>query len=844
MKKEVTIIKNIGFTKLFLKKLRKLNNNLNKEINETVSELYDRASLGYDSLLSYLVKDKRSKLMEGCYREYKIYKFYASNGARVIYSYGSDVNDNYLLCLLNIEVEHKKQGQTAKKKIKLDMLDYNKEVSYLMPLNPTKIFKEYDYRGCIAILDGKQEKCLRLTAPCCITGNAGTGKTLISMRLMLDNELNGDSLITYITLTDHLKNMVLHEFEMELNREPKRSAFKSLNDLTKDYNMATYQDFLKFYQDYLNEHRKDSNESYTAYMRKYQKYFGYDSLRAYQIIRRDIKGRMKANWDRDWNVPLLSLNDFILEMQNDFEDFDVLLLEYLYDVCTSYQDYLERNNLLDENDIFRLMNKSFDKIILDEAQDFTELQIFRLFEMSNHNIFLIGDGNQIINASLFRPSRIKKLDSQLVVPEPFSKNYRSSSEINQFLLRLTDIRKEYINTQKAIDENYIDINLKETNKNAILSFDGKNVERVLEAFINKPNTAVIVGLEKDKEELSFISHDLYTINEAKGLEFKYVFLYNIASSKKKEWQYIFEKKAKTKKNSLYRYYFNVLYVAASRASENVIIYEDKFDFLKLFNLDYFSLDDDMAIEMISQIADDFDDYYEEILELEERFLFDEAILKLNSLPKSFNYDINNDLKRLLFKKNYYTKSSHSKEEMDEFYRMLDRMDYEIKEEVIIEDKRGNISFSGNYLKGFNYRKQNQYDIFPKCEVVIENKKPSFDRLELIGLKLNFPIIKYGCKDKKILNELKQSLKKTNIKKIAKENQDYFIYEIHLLPYLFTDNELYKKRFLELFQLECQIINLNFEIKILYDEAIKWKKYQELQKLYHKYEELYLQYFFK
>ena len=84
----------------------------------------------------------------------------------------------------------------------------------------------------------------------------------------------------------------------------------------------------------------------------------------------------------------------------------------------------------------------------------------------------------------------------------------------------------------------------------------------------------------------------------------------------------------------------------------------------------------------------------------------------------------------------------------------------------------------------------------------------------------------------------------NIKKIAKDNQNFFTYEIELLPYLNTDDDLYKKRFKELFQLECQIINLNFEIKILYDEALKWKKYQELQKLYYKYEELYLQYFFK
>ena len=67
------------------------------------------------------------------------------------------------------------------------------------------------------------------------------------------------------------------------------------------------------------------------------------------------------------------------------------------------------------------------------------------------------------------------------------------------------------------------------------------------------------------------------------------------------------------------------------------------------------------------------------------------------------------------------------------YYLYKKTNYEIKEEVIIDDKRGNISFSGNYLKGFNYRKQNQYDILPKCEVVIENKKTN--------------VLKFGSKSK-------------------------------------------------------------------------------------------------
>ena len=853
----------IGFTKLFLKKLKKINNNsLYNEINLTIDKIYDNAQKGYKELSSFLCNNVNSKLMDGAYRGYKIYKYYASkdSGARVIYAYGNDMNNNYLLCLLNIELEHKKQGQTAKKKIKTDIIDYNREISYELPKKKIKtVFKEYSIKGCPIFLDTEQENCITLNSPCIISGQAGSGKTLVSMRIMLENELKKNENITYITLTDNLKKIVYTDLSLQLGEKLKNSSFYSLTDLIKKYNFASFSDFKIFYEKFIEDKKEEAKYKYTKFSRIYQKYFDSNINDIYQIIRRDIKGRMLTNWDRDINKPLLDKDIFISVMLDDYENLDKTYLEYTYEVALCYQEYLGINNLVDENDIARIDDTKFEKIILDEAQDFTELQIYRFFNMCNNNIILIGDANQIINASLFTASRIKKYLPSIYIRESLLKNYRSSQEVCMFLDELNNLRKNYINSLKQIDEVSIISGVKNNNRLAILNYIGNDIYNDINQFVGKPNCAVIVANDEEKNKLG-IFKNVYTINEIKGLEFKYIFIYNICSSYHSKWEYIKEYKAKTKKNSLYRYYFNLLYVAASRAIEQIIFYEESFKFLNEFNLTHKDINHTDFIEILEDIDEDFNDYYDEVIFLEEALQFNEAISKLNSIPKTFNYDISNDLLRLQAKKAYYENESN---DYNDLYKIAKKL-YEAKEfdlyslmnikiDETIYDKKNEIlklEFKGKRIKGFNLKKENYDEIFfnekyfnrPSCEII--NKKISIiDDVKMSYIKISIPLLKYQYRDfremSKYLNISINKLSNMDLSKIYRKNKEFFVTRLFLLPKLKCDNELYQKKLDELYKLSCELIKNNKILEVLYPSSIDlYKSYKsKFEKDFNKYIEM-------
>lgn len=837
----------IGFTKLFLKKLRKINSSLNDDINETIKSLEQHAKNGYDDLKKYLVNDKRSKLMQGSYRGYHIYKYYASNnsGARIIYAYGSDINENYLLCLLNIELEHKKQGKTASKKISMEMLDYNSEISY--EATPD-FFTTYNIIGCPIILDSIQEGMLKYQAPCVISGNAGSGKTLISMRLMIANEKHGDKTFYYITLTNRLRDMVYQMFLTELGYNPKRSIFWSYEDLVKDYKMATYSDFVTFYEEYKKTNIEASNKKYTAYIRKYKKHLSLDAEIIYHVIRRDIKGRMTHDWQRDLTKPLLDFDTFSQMMENDYDDFDFLMLEYVYDVAVAYQNFLSKKGLMDENDVALVMNVKMDGIVLDEAQDFTELQLYRFFKMCDDNIYLIGDPNQVINPSLFKPSRFISYRNDINIPPPMIKNYRSSLEISQALDNLALKRKELISSLKLIDEHFDFSGVKESNREAIINYQGKNVNNVIKEFVLKPSSALVVLNDETKKLFSY--SNVFTIKEIKGLEFKNIFLYNITSGNASKWEYILDRSAKSKKDSIYRYYFNLLYVGASRAIENIFIYEDNPSIIQRLGLTSRVVDDEDVFDYISSFDDDFWDYYDEVLYYEEEMLFDEAINRLDIIKQKFNYDISHDYYRIITKRALDNKSDIKEiaqmlyiSNETELLSSLGYTDSDFITQSIHRDKY-HLNLSGKKIKHYNYVKNNIDKIFgdsktfnkPNAQVI--DRVLVVDNIKMGKVKLSYPLIK-----RKYYNDITNLLgidyrmvDKINHVKEKKNHPAFFIDYIYLLPRIEVNDSLMQRRLNRAFELECEIIKINAEIKFLYQvyNEQKVKKCQIIQKYYLEY----------
>ena len=74
------------------------------------------------------------------------------------------------------------------------------------------------------------------------------------------------------------------------------------------------------------------------------------------------------------------------------------------------------------------------------------MQIYMLKEMLNYSnhIILAGDSHQIINPTIFREERIKKLfDNKLRICR-LTKNYRCQENIVNYGNALSKLRKEYV----------------------------------------------------------------------------------------------------------------------------------------------------------------------------------------------------------------------------------------------------------------------------------------------------------------------------------------------------------------------------------------------------------------
>ncbi len=260
----------------------------------------------------------------------------------------------------------------------------------------------------------------------------------------------------------------------------------------------------------------------------------------------------------------------------------------IYSIAMKYQNWIKKEEFYDDNDIaaklicFVQNNEfeRFDYIVVDEVQDFTELEIYLISILSKNlnQITFAGDIHQIINPTYYTNERLTtfyRTKAKEIKLHQLEKNYRSSKNIVELAEIMSGIRRRMIGCYKEETEQPLK-GIKESSLLYNLKPTGSNLKGMLYALQDRAYTAIITANEKDKERLESVVgiplKNVFTIQEAKGLEFKYVFCYNLTSNYADKWKEIFDGKAR--KNSKYRYFFNIFYVAITRAIDNLCIYED------------------------------------------------------------------------------------------------------------------------------------------------------------------------------------------------------------------------------------------------------------------------------
>ena len=265
---------------------------------------------------------------------------------------------------------------------------------------------------------------------------------------------------------------------------------------------------------------------------------------------------------------------------------DKMLLKEIMKCYICYQSYLNKENIIDFNDMINLAIKNLDKstirykyIIIDEYQDISQtkfLFIKKLIKLSNSNFFAVGDDfqsiykftgsniNVITNFKKYFPiSKIIKL----------KKTYRNSNELvkiaGKFIMKNPFQVKKKLKSSKKI-KNPVHIiyyyNLNESMQNII------NEDKINKLFILSRNN-------KDLENIDIkgINYKKMSVHKSKGLQEDYIFLINVNNlsngfPNKFANHYILNYVNNYKERYLYEEERRLFYVAITRCIKRVYIF--------------------------------------------------------------------------------------------------------------------------------------------------------------------------------------------------------------------------------------------------------------------------------
>lgn len=428
----------------------------------------------------------------------------------------------------------------------------------------------------IISFDEQQQSIYDLQPPLIVIGSAGSGKTALTLEKM--KQAVGD--VLYVTQSAYLvKNS--------------RDLYYAHHYQNPDQQI----DFLSF-QEFLESIHVPAGKpvSFQAFKLWFSRFRQGNALKDAHKVFEEFRGVITGPaTDKSW----LSREDYrqlgVKESIFLAEERDAV-----YDLFEKYLGFLQEIQLYDSNIVshqyLSRMQPHYDFVVIDEVQDLTNIQLYLILKAlhQTHHFILCGDSNQIVHPNFFSWSKVKSLfyrqqdlQSSDDLIRILNTNYRNSPQVTEIANRILKIKNLRFG---SIDkESHYLVESNGHNQGEVLFLqDTDHIRRELDSK-TKASTqfAVIVMAEEQKQTASqhFGTPLIFTIQEAKGLEYENIILYNFLSQEEARYREISKGvdaadlqydlkyargKDKTDKSlEVYKFYINALYVAITRAVKNL-----------------------------------------------------------------------------------------------------------------------------------------------------------------------------------------------------------------------------------------------------------------------------------
>ncbi len=277
----------------------------------------------------------------------------------------------------------------------------------------------------------------------------------------------------------------------------------------------------------------------------------------------------------------------------------------VYQVFERWLAHLRESGLFDANmaawERCGRAQPMYDFLVIDEVQDVTNVELrLALATLRDKRSFLLsGDSNQIVHPNLFSWARVKSLfygegprgDSPLDRIHILSANYRNTRTVTSLANRLLLVKQRRFGSIDR-ESNYLVECVSAEPGRVELVADAPAVRAEIDATTRRSaRYAVVVLRDEDKPmaRSAFSTPLVFSVQEAKGLEYEHVILFNLVSSAAREFRecaaglepadldgelvYARARDKTDKSLDAYKFYVNALYVAMTRAVRSLLIVE-------------------------------------------------------------------------------------------------------------------------------------------------------------------------------------------------------------------------------------------------------------------------------
>ena len=426
--------------------------------------------------------------------------------------------------------------------------------------------------------DDTQEAVYRQPVPLIVVGSAGSGKTALTLEKLKQAE--GE--VLYVTHSAFLAQSARDLYYANgFEREEQEAVFLSYREFVESIRVpagreAHWRDFAGWF----------------ARMR--QTFKSFDAHQVFEEIRGVIAAGASGVLSREAYCALGVRQSIFAEAER----------EALYEVFERYRAWLAEAKLYDLNLVAQewqaLAAPRYDFVVIDEVQDITTVQLALVLKTlkTAGQFLLCGDSNQIVHPNFFSWAQVKSLfwrDPALAERQELrvlSANFRNGLEATRVANQLLKIKQRRFGSIDR-ESNFLVQAVGAEAGTVALMPDKDATKRELDQKIRQSTRfAVLVMRDEDKAEARrhFSTPLLFSIHEAKGLEYENIVLYRFVSDHRAEFTDIADGVAKAdlaaealdyrrardksdKSLEVYKFFVNALYVALTRAIKNLYVIE-------------------------------------------------------------------------------------------------------------------------------------------------------------------------------------------------------------------------------------------------------------------------------